>query len=110
MVDTGKKSARESNPVKARAIAREFVPLYPGVPNYANNMFRLGYNEEDFTAEGADVSDRLIDALVAWGDPAAIAARVRAHLDLGADHVAVQSWGPKPEVDVWRELAPVLLG
>ena len=100
----------ESDPVKARAIAREFVPLYLGAPNYANNMFRLGYNEEDFTAEGADVSDRLIDALVAWGDPAAIAARVRAHLDAGADHVAVQSWGPKPEVDVWRELAPVLLG
>ena len=100
----------ESDPVKARAIAREFVPLYLGAPNYANNMFRLGYNEEDFAAEGGDVSDRLIDALVAWGDPEAIAARIRAHLDAGADHVGVQSWGPKPEVDVWRELAPVLLG
>ena len=100
----------ESDPVEARAIAREFVALYLGAPNYANNMFRLGYTNEDFTAAGSDISDRLIDALVAWGDPAAIAARVRAHLDAGADHVAVQSWGPKPEVDVWRELAPVLLG
>ena len=100
----------ESDPVEARAIAREFVPLYLGAPNYANNMFRLGYTNEDFTAAGRNVSDRLIDALVAWGDPEAIAARVRAHLDAGADHVAVQSWGPKPEVDVWRALAPVLLG
>ena len=99
----------ESDPEKARAIAREFVPLYLGAPNYANNMFRLGFTEEDFTAEGADVSDRLIDALVAWGDPEAIAARIKEHLDAGADHVGVQSWGPKPEVDVWRELAPVLL-
>ena len=99
----------ESDPVKARAIAREFVPLYLGAPNYANNMFRLGFNEEDFAADGSDVSDRLIDALVAWGDPETIAARVRAHLDAGADHVAVQSWGPKSEVDVWRELAPFLL-
>ena len=100
----------ESDPVKARAIAREFVSLYLGAPNYANNMFRLGYTHEDFNAKGGDISDRLIDALVAWGDPEAIAARVRAHLDAGADHVAVQSWGPKPEVDVWRELAPLLLG
>lgn len=100
----------ESDPVEARAIAREFVALYLGSPNYANSMFRLGYTEEDFTAEGTDISDRLIDALVAWGDPATIAARVQVHLDAGADHVAIQSWGPKPEVDVWRELAPVLLG
>lgn len=99
----------ETDPDKARAIGQEFIPLYLGAPNYANNMFRLGYNEEDFTAEGNNVSDRLIDALVAWGDPETIAARVRKHLDAGADHVSVQSWGPKPEVDVWRELAPFLL-
>ena len=99
----------ESDPDEARAIAREFIPLYLGAPNYANNMFRLGFTIADFNAEGGDVSDRLIDALVAWGDPETIAAKVRAHLDAGADHVAVQSWGPKPEVDVWRELAPFLL-
>ena len=99
----------ESDPDKARAIAREFITLYLRGPNYANNMYRLGYTVEDFTAEGGDISDRLIDALVPWGDPETIAAKVRAHLDAGADHVGVQSWGPKPEVDVWRELAPVLL-
>ena len=73
-------------------------------------MYRLGYTVEDFTAEGGDISDRLIDALVPWGDPETIATKVRAHLDAGADHVGVQSWGPKPEIDVWRELAPVSAG
>ncbi len=99
----------ESDPDKARAIAREFVTLYLRAPNYANNMYRLGYTVEDFTVEGGDISDRLIDALVPWGDPETIAAKVHAHLDAGADHVGVQSWGPKPEVEVWRELAPYLL-
>ena len=97
----------ESDPVEARAIARSFASLYFKGPNYANNLRRFGYTDEDFAGEG---SDRLIDAVVAWGDPAAIAARVRAHLDAGADHVAIHSRGPSPEADVWRELAPVLLG
>ena len=97
----------ESDPSVARALARKFASLYFKGPNYANMLRRFGFTNDDFNGEG---SDRLIDAVVAWGDPETIAARVRAHLDAGADHVAIQSRGPKPEADVWRELAPRLLG
>ena len=97
----------ESDPAKARAIARTFASLYFKGPNYNNNLRRFGFTDEDFAGEG---SDRLIDAIVAWGDAEAIAARVRAHLDAGADHVAIHSRGLTPETDVWRELAPLVLG
>ena len=97
----------ESDPSVARALARKFASLYFKGPNYANMLRRFGFTNDDFNGEG---SDRLIDAVVAWGDPETIAARVRAHLDAGADHVAIQSRGPKPEADVWRELAPRVLG
>jgi hypothetical protein len=60
---------------------------YLRLPNYVNNLRELGYGDHDF-AEGG--SDRLVDAIVAWGDENAIAARVRAHHDVGADHVAIQ--------------------
>ena len=95
----------ESDPTEARAYARKFASLYFKGPNYANMLRRFGFNDEDLAGYG---SDRLIDAVVAWGDPENIAARVRAHLDAGADHVAIQSRGRKPEADVWRELAPLL--
>ena len=97
----------ESDPTEARAYARKFANLYFEGPNYANMLRRLGFTDDDFVAKG---SDRLIDAVVAWGDAEAIAARVRAHLDAGADHVAIQSRGPRPEAEVWRELAPKVLG
>ena len=97
----------ESDPSVARALARKFAGLYFKGPNYANMLRRFGFTDDDFNGEG---SDRLIGAVVAWGDPETIAARVRAHLDAGADHVAIQSRGPKPEADVWRELAPRVLG
>ena len=95
----------ESDPTEARAYARKFASLYFKGPNYANMLRRFGFTDEDFAGYG---SDRLIDAVVAWGDPANIATRVRAHLDAGADHVAIQSRGRKPEAHVWRELAPLL--
>ncbi|MYF10062.1 MAG: TIGR03620 family F420-dependent LLM class oxidoreductase [Gammaproteobacteria bacterium] len=97
----------ESDPSVARALARRFAGLYFKGPNYANMLRRFGFIDDDFHGEG---SDRLIDAVVAWGDPETIAARVRAHLEAGADHVAIQSRGPKSEADVWRELAPRVLG
>ena len=99
----------ETDPAKAREAARAHLAVYLALPNYTNNMLREGFTEEDITAPG---SDRLIDALVAWGDEKAVAARVQAHLDAGADHVAVQvlasEWGGLPR-EAWRRLAAVLL-
>jgi probable F420-dependent oxidoreductase len=100
----------ESDPDTARTIARKNLAIYFGLPNYVNNWRRYGYTEEDVAAPG---SDRLIDALVAWGDEEAIAARVRAHRDAGADHVAVQVLVDREDMSVfpdqeWRRLAPAL--
>lgn len=96
----------ETDADKARAYARKFAGLYFKGPNYANMLKRFGFTDEDFAGEG---SDRLIDAIYAWGDAEKIAARVKSYLDAGADHVAIQSRGTKPEVEVWSELAPLLL-
>jgi probable F420-dependent oxidoreductase len=94
---------------QAMRIARRFTEDYLSLPNYANNLRRLGYSEEDVGASG---SDRLVDATIAMGDVDAIAARVRDHLDAGADHVCLQLLGEE-ESDVClpalRELAPALL-
>ena len=93
----------------ARTIARQHMAIYLGLPNYTNNLRRLGFGDDDLAGGG---SDRLVDAIVAWGDVDAIVARVRAHHDAGADHVCVQvltaAMGalPMPE---WRTLAPALL-
>jgi probable F420-dependent oxidoreductase len=76
-----------TDPATARKIGRAFAKHYLALPNYANNLRRLGWSDEDIANDG---SDRLIDAVVAWGDVDAIVARVKAHLDGGADHVCVQ--------------------
>jgi probable F420-dependent oxidoreductase len=78
----------ETDATRAREIARHHMAIYLRLPNYVNNLRALGYDEGDF-AEGG--SERLVDAIVAWGDEEAIAARVREHLDSGADHVAIQA-------------------
>jgi len=99
----------ETDPEEARSIGRAHVAIYRDLPNYMNNLRRFGITDDDLADGG---SDRLVDMLVAWGDADAIRARVRAHLDAGADHVAVQVLKPhRTEVplDDWRELAPVLL-
>jgi probable F420-dependent oxidoreductase len=102
----------ERDPAKARDIGRGFVKFYAGLPNYANNWRREGFSD----AEIEGLSDRLVDALIAWGDVDAIAARVDEHIAAGADHVCLQVIGPNgmnPDVDndrkAWRELA-VLAG
>ena len=90
-----------------RALGREHLEHYLVLPNYANNLRRLGFGDEDFSDGG---SDRLVDALVAWGDEETIAGRVREHRDAGADHVCVQVLsedGMFPRRD-WRTLAPAL--
>jgi len=93
----------------AARIARRFSADYLSLPNYANNLRRLGYSEEDVAGSG---SDRLVDATIVTGGLEDIRARVQAHLDAGADHVCVQLLGEE-ESDVClpaiRELAPALL-
>jgi len=98
-----------TDPAEARAIARGHMGMYLTLPNYTNNLLRLGFTADDIADGG---SDRLVDAIVAWGDEDAIAARVRAHHDAGADHVCVQvvpAEGTAAPVDEWRRLAPALL-
>ncbi len=75
---------------EARAIGRGVVEHYLGLSNYVNNWRRLGFTEGDVAKPG---SDRLIDAVVAYGTPEAIARRLGEHLEAGADHVAIQVLG-----------------
>ena len=72
---------------KARAIGRKALDMYFNLANYRNSWKRLGFTEDEVTRPG---SDRLVDAVVAYGTPEAIAARLTEHLDAGADHVPVQ--------------------
>jgi probable F420-dependent oxidoreductase len=98
-----------TDPAAARGIARAFARHYLALPNYANNLRRLGWSDEDIANDG---SDRLIDAVVAWGDVEAIVDRVRAHLDAGADHVCVQlraESSADPALAGYAELASALL-
>ncbi len=83
----------DPDPVTARAQARDHMKGYLRLDNYRRNLLRLGWPEEDL-AEGG--SDALVDAIVAWGDADAVASRLRAHLDAGADHVGIQVLSPEP--------------
>ena len=97
----------ETDPAAARAIAREAMAMYLTLPNYVNNLLRLGFTTDDVEQS----SDRLVDAIVAWGDLDAVTARIQAHRDAGADHVAVQVL-PYTDLDRtrrdWRTLADAL--
>jgi probable F420-dependent oxidoreductase len=98
----------ETDASVARAEARKFMELYLGLPNYTNNLLRHGFDESDLADGG---SDRLVDAIVAWGDESAIAARVQEHLDAGADHVCMQVVGGDRTAlrrEEWRRLAPAV--
>jgi probable F420-dependent oxidoreductase len=75
---------------KARTAGRGVVEHYLGLSNYVNNWLRLGFTENDVRKPG---SDRLIDAVVAYGTPEAIVKRLNEHLEAGADHVAIQVLG-----------------
>lgn len=76
----------ESEPATARSIAREALTHYATLPNYRNNWLRLGIPGEDID----NASDRLVDALFAWGGIEKIVERVQAHHEAGADHVCIQ--------------------
>jgi probable F420-dependent oxidoreductase len=97
----------DTDPERARAIGRPVVAKpYLGLRNYTSNLLRLGWTEEDLADGG---SDRLIDALVAHGDAAAVAARLTEHLDAGADHVCAQVLpGADDPVPALRGLAEAL--
>jgi probable F420-dependent oxidoreductase len=96
----------ETDPARARERGRAHVAHYLELSNYVANLERLGFGEADRSGGG---SDRLVDAIVAWGDEAAIAARVAEHLAAGADHVCIQvvEEGVLPRA-AWRRLAPAL--
>ncbi|MFF3223877.1 TIGR03620 family F420-dependent LLM class oxidoreductase [Nocardia suismassiliense] len=100
----------ETDPGTARAVARRhYLAQTITRPNYINHLAELGYGEDDLLGGG---SDRLVDALVAWGDHDAIRRRVREHFDAGADHVAIQpitSAAHDLGLDQLDELAPALL-
>jgi probable F420-dependent oxidoreductase len=97
----------DTDPVRAKAVAREYAKLYLGLGNYTQNLLRSGFSEADIAGGG---SDRLIDAVIPQGTAERIAEVVRAHLDAGADHVCVQPLGEQgiPR-ESWAALARVLL-
>jgi probable F420-dependent oxidoreductase len=107
LVATEQAVVLETDPECARELAREHLEIYLQLPNYANNWRRLGFSDDDIAGGG---SDRLVDALVAWGDEDAIRARVEQHREAGADQVLVQavSGGNGLPREEWRRLAPLL--
>ncbi|WP_329276391.1 LLM class F420-dependent oxidoreductase [Streptomyces sp. NBC_01451] len=99
----------ETDPERARATARGTLAMYLTLPNYTDNFLRIGFTEDDIADGG---SDRLVDAVFAWGSEERIRARVDAFRTAGADHVALQvvedrSRGALPR-DGWRRLAALL--
>jgi probable F420-dependent oxidoreductase len=98
----------ESDPRRARAAARGPLGFLGRVPAYQANFRRMGFGDGEIT----QVADRLVDALVVWGNVDAIAERVSAHLQAGADHVALSVTGAGPDVpalDQWGQLADRLI-
>jgi len=80
----------ETDPAKARELARPVAQIYQALPNYRNNWLRMGLTEDDINS----LSDKFIDTTFAWGDADAIHARIKAHMDAGATHVCVQPVNP----------------
>ena len=101
----------ETDPTKAREIARKFMGTYTRLPNYANNLLRHGFTQDDIKGANGQPSDKLVDAICAWGSLDVIRQRIKDHLDAGASHVCVQVLRddllalPSEE---WRELATLL--
>ena len=98
----------ETNPAQARAAARRFLSIYMGLPNYLNNWRRMGFGDDDFSGGG---SDRLVDAVIVWGDEKAIRTRIDEHRQAGADHVCVQAIGQTalPDEHLLDLLAPTAM-
>ena len=94
----------ETDPSVAREIAREHMAGYLRLENYTNNLKRLGWSDEDI----AGPTDRLVDAIVAWGPTEAILERVASHLRDGADHVCVQPRAKDPAQVPFEPLAELI--
>jgi len=92
---------------EARAIGTDWLRTYLVLPNYANNLLRSGFTEDDLSS----ISDRVFDAIIAWGDEEAIRRRVNEHRVAGADHICVQVLTADPQEfprEQWRRLAAAL--
>ena len=97
----------DTDPARAKAVAREYAKLYLGLRNYRQNLLRFGFTEADLADGG---SDRLIDAVIPQGSAEQIAEVARAHLQAGANHVCLQPLGEEgiPRRS-WTALAKVLV-
>jgi probable F420-dependent oxidoreductase len=96
-------------PATAREIASKYMSTYTRLPNYANNLKRFGFTDDEITGH----ADRLVDAIVPRGSVDVIVSRIREHLDAGADHVCVQVLTGTPGVlpmREWEELADAVRG
>jgi probable F420-dependent oxidoreductase len=91
----------------ARDLGRQALAIYLTLPNYLRNLERLGFTTADFEHGG---SDRVVDALVAWGDVDTVVARLEEHHAAGADHVAIQvvTEGRRLPLEQWRTLGAAL--
>jgi probable F420-dependent oxidoreductase len=95
----------ESDPMAAREIGSAVVKGYGGLPNYAKSWKPLGFTDDDISSG----SDRLVDALIAWGDEGDVLRRIEAHRDAGTAHVCIQvitTPGSPLPLEAWRRLAP----
>ncbi|HWF17240.1 MAG TPA: LLM class F420-dependent oxidoreductase [Acidimicrobiales bacterium] len=99
----------ETDRTAALELARRYAGIYLPLPNYTNNLRRFGYTDDDIEGGG---SDRLIEAVIPWGDADTVAEHVRAHLEAGADHVCIQVVADfaKFPLAEYRALAPALFG
>lgn len=96
-----------TDPATARELARKNMARYLALPNYANNLLRLGFTEDDIES----ASDRLVDAIVAWGSAEDVVERIRQHIEAGADHVCIQVLVDDPvelPMEGWKLLADAL--
>ncbi|MGO9927811.1 MAG: LLM class F420-dependent oxidoreductase [Mycobacterium sp.] len=94
---------------EAHRIGTDWLRAYLALPNYANNLLRSGFSEDDL----AHVSDRLFNAIIAWGDEDAVMRRVTEHRSAGADHVCVQVLTTDPTAfprEQWRRIAAACNG
>ncbi|MFI6076748.1 LLM class F420-dependent oxidoreductase [Actinoplanes sp. NPDC051343] len=100
-----------TDPAQARTVARRITTSYLALPNYTTMLRNYGFTDDDLAGEG---SDHFVDTAVVWGDEAAVRKGVDAHLEAGADHVAIQvlsaDAGEHLPLEEWRQMASIFLG